>query len=262
MLKRLFKRNTHNLLFKALAGFGRSMNRFYENRNHDVFSNGEYTVLKKLRKIEPKVIFDVGANIGNYAELIIKTNPTAQILCFEPVHKTFSILKKNLSHHANKITFVQKGLFKENTTREINLYPENEHASLFDIKGLDYKIVEKEMIDLVSCDSFMNQEQFGGVDFIKLDLEGGEMDALHGMQNALTNGKIRAIQFEYGYINTTTKNLLVDYYDFFKKYDYILGKIYPKSVEFRDYKHKHEDFIGPNFIALHKDDSELIDILR
>ena len=46
-LKRLFKRNSHNNLLKALAGFGRAINRLYENRNHDIYSNGELTLLKK-----------------------------------------------------------------------------------------------------------------------------------------------------------------------------------------------------------------------
>ena len=262
-LKRFFKRNTHNLLFKALAGFGKSMYRFYENRNHDALSNGEFIVLKKLAKIKPGTIFDVGANVGHYAELVIRTNPDATLYCFEPVQNTFMALEKNLGQFSkSNLQLVKQGLFKEDTSREINIYRTNELASLFDIKGIDYGVIKKEKIDLVSCESFMTREQIHTIDFIKLDLEGAEMDALLGMQNALANRKIRAIQFEYGYINITTKNLLGDYYAFFENCGYILGKVYPKSVEFRAYKHIHEDFIGPNFIAVHKSDSELINLLQ
>jgi hypothetical protein len=87
------------------------------------------------------------------------------------------------------------------------------------------------------------------------------MDALIGFKNAFKERKIRAVQFEYGYINITSKILLCDYYDFFKSYGYIVGKIYPKSVEFRDYAFKHEDFIGPNFLAIHREDLELIKLV-
>lgn len=262
-LKRFFKQNTHSLLFKALAGFGRSMNRFYENRNHDALSNGEYRVLSRISRLNPKIILDVGANVGNYAELIVQTNPTAMVYCFEPVKDTFLKLNEKFKSLAHKnIKLFQQGLFNENKTQEINLYPGDEHASLFDIKGIDYKIVKKEMIELVSFDSFMAKEKIAFVDFIKLDLEGAEMDAMHGMQEALMSKKIRAIQFEYGYINITTKHLLADYYEFFQRHGYILGKIYPKTVEFRDYQFKHEDFIGPNFIAVHSSDSELIGLLQ
>jgi hypothetical protein len=70
------------------------------------------------------------------------------------------------------------------------------------------------------------------------------------------------VQFEYGYINIATRILLIDYYEFFTKHGYIVGKLYPNKVEFRDYAFKHEDFIGPNFIAVRKTDIELIELLR
>ncbi|MBX2963076.1 MAG: FkbM family methyltransferase [Cyclobacteriaceae bacterium] len=239
------------------------MYRFYENRNHDPQSNGELRLLKQIARISPKIIFDVGANVGNYAELVIRTNPQVNLYCFEPVSATFENLERNLGKHSNKrILALKKGLFKENISHEINIYPGHEHASLFDIRGIDHKIVKRESIELITFDSFVEQQKIEHVDFVKLDLEGAEMDAIKGMHQSLLSKKIRAIQFEYGYINITSKNLLADYYDFFKAYDYILGKIYPKTVEFRDYKFKHEDFIGPNFLAVQKNDKELIELLR
>ena len=66
LFKRYFKRHSHNLFFKALAGLGRSFNRFYENRNHDMHSNGELQLLKTISTTNPKIIFDCGANRGNY----------------------------------------------------------------------------------------------------------------------------------------------------------------------------------------------------
>jgi len=262
LLKRLFKNNTHNLLFKLIAGVGTNVNRLYENRNHDALSNGELTVLKKLSKVHPNIIFDVGANKGHYAKLILDTNPDAHIYCFEPVNDTYAILERSFGDQVpSNVTLIKKGLYKVNSDFEINIFPSNEHASLFDLRGINYSYIRKEKIDLVSLDSFAENHRIGSIDFVKLDLEGAEMDALLGMKNALSMKKIRAIQFEYGYINVTTRNLLADYYDFFKKYDYVIGKIYPKTVEFRDYRIKHEDFIGPNYIAVRKDDSELIRLL-
>ena len=38
ILKRIFKQNTHNSFFKVLAGFGGSLNRLHENRNHDIYT--------------------------------------------------------------------------------------------------------------------------------------------------------------------------------------------------------------------------------
>ena len=59
----------------------------------------------------------------------------------------------------------------------------------------------------------------------------------------------------------STKKLLIDYYTFFEANGYVLGKVFPKIVEFRKYHFKYEDFIGPNFIAVKKTETALIKML-
>ena len=259
-LKQLFKKNTHNAFFKALAGFGRSLNRLYENRNHDIFSNGELTVLKKLAKLQPSIIVDGGANIGEYSLIAHKTIPTASIYSFEPVLSTYKKLKENISKKARIHPF-DKGLFSKTCSKEINIYPSSTHSSLVDIQGLAYESREKQTIELVKGDDFMKEMGIQSIDLLKIDVEGAEFDVLKGFESYLKEGKIKAIQFEYGYINITTKKLLLDYHNFFEERGYLLGKIFPKSVEFREYKYKYENFIGPNLIAVHKSQTKLIQLL-
>ncbi len=259
-LKRIFKRNTHNFLFKPLAGFGRSLNRLYENRNHDIYSNGELTVQKKIATFHPTVMIDGGANIGNYSLLFRQYCPSCRIYAFEPVADTFTRLKDNVSNYKNIIP-VKKGLYSENSTKEIRLFPSDTHSSLFDIQGIPYETTGVQTIELVRGDDFLREQRIDRVDLLKLDLEGAEYDALVGFEEALKHKKIRAVQFEYGYINITTKHLLIDFYHLFRDYGYIVGKIFPKTVEFRKYDFKYEDFLGPNFIAVDKEDKELIECL-
>ena len=97
---------------------------------------------------------------------------------------------------------------------------------------------------------------------MKLDLEGAEYEALKGFEESLRNKNIRVVQFEYGYMSISTKKLLIDYYELFYSYGYIVGKIFPKKVEFRDYNLKHENFIGSNYIAIAREDRELITCLK
>jgi FkbM family methyltransferase len=203
-IKILFKRNSHNDFFKVLAGFGRSLNRLYENRNHDINSNGELTILKKLSRINPLVIFDGGANIGKYSLVVNKMIPGALIYSFEPVKDTFEILKKNVGA-INKIIPACLGLYKNTCTKEINIFPSNTHSSIVDIKGLDYESKEKQTIELIKGDDFMKNNNISEIDFLKLDVEGVEYDAILGFEEHLENGKIKMIQFEYGYINISTK---------------------------------------------------------
>ena len=259
-LKRIFKQNTHNSFFKALAGFGRSLNRLYENRNHDIYSNGEITVLKKIAKTSPGIIIDAGANVGDYSILANQIMPACKIYAFEPVESTFQHLLSNIKDLKNVVP-IKKGLFKENCELAINLFASNEHSSIYDIEGLPIGSDSQQKIELVRGDDFIKDNQIDSIDFLKLDVEGAEYDALLGFENAIKHGAIKAVQFEYGYINISTKKLLVDYYNFFEANGYTVGKIFPKLVEFRKYHFKYEDFIGPNFIAVKKTETELIKML-
>ena len=258
--KRFFKRNSHNKFFKALAGFGRALNRLYENRNFDINSNGELTILKKLSKFNPSVIFDGGANIGKYSLLINQVIPDVKIYSFEPVKNTFEELEQNVDGIDN-ITPINYGLYKDTCTKEINIYPSNTHSSLIDIQGWKLDTKEKQTIELIRGDDFMKKNNITEIDLLKLDVEGVEYDAMLGFEEHIEKGKIKMIQFEYGYINISTKKLLIDYYNYLGNKGYLVGKIFPKTVEFRKYEFKYEDFLGPNFVAVKETETELIDLL-
>lgn len=259
-LKRFVKRNSHNSIFKNLAGFGRALNRFYENRNHDLYSNGELTIIKKISSLNPKFIIDGGANIGKYSTYLSKYCNDSKILAFEPVPATFKLLQSSMKSNKNVEVFCL-GLYSEKITKQINLFPSNTHSSLVKIEGLNYKSISTIEISLISGDEFLSEQKIKKIDFLKLDLEGAEYDALIGLKDSLKNRNIRLIQFEFGYINISTKKLLIDFYKLFSEFGYILGKVFPKIVEFRDYNFIYEDFLGPNFVAVHKDDAELINLL-
>ena len=258
--KRFFKRNTHNKFFKILAGFGRALNRLYENKNFDIYSNGEVTILKKISKFHPLVIFDGGANIGRYSLLTNQLIPDVKIYSFEPVKNTFEVLKKNVDD-VNNIIPIGYGLYKNNCTKEINIYPSHAHSSLINIQGWKVRSKEKQTIELINGDDFMKQNKITEIDLLKLDVEGVEYDAILGFEEHIEKGKIKMIQFEYGYINISTKRLLIDFYNYLENKGYLVGKIFPKTVEFRKYEFKHENFLGPNFIAVKKTETELIDLL-
>ena len=66
----------------------------------DVFSSGELSALQIMRYnfniADSPVLFDVGANIGNYTLMLSKLFPTASIHSFEPGKSTYSVLKGNV----------------------------------------------------------------------------------------------------------------------------------------------------------------------
>jgi hypothetical protein len=143
-----------------------------------------------------------------------------------------------------------------------NLYKSNTHASLFRIKGTENNPVNEVNVLLKQGDEFLISNNISKIDFLKIDAEGSEMEISRGFENSFSQGIIDAVQFEYGYINITTHVLLIDYFEFFNSYGFIVGKIYPKTVDFKEYSTKLENFIGSNYLAVRKDKKALIELLQ
>jgi len=96
------------------------------------------------------------------------------------------------------------------------------------------------------------------IDFLKVDVEGYEYKALNGFEHFLEFKLIRIVQFEYGYVNSITKNMMSDFYKFFEQYGYIIGKLNRQNVNFKSFSYSMNDFkSGPNYIAIRNDDDTL-----
>ena len=180
-LKRLFKKNTHNAFFKGLASFGKSLNRMYENKNYDIYSNGEVTIIKKVASHKDAIVIDGGANIGGYTKAVYALNSEAIIYSFEPVANTFETLSKNIAH-CTTARPVQHGLYSEIKEQEIHLFPSSTHSSLYDIKGWKHQSKETTTISLTTGDAFMKEYNLTNIDLLKIDVEGAEYEVLQGFK--------------------------------------------------------------------------------
>ncbi len=92
-------------------------------------------------------------------------------------------------------------------------------------------------------------------------MEGAEGTVLEGFKQAIQDQGISIIQFEYGPMNILARFLLRDAYDFLVQRGYVLGKIYPRGVEFRPYSFQAEDFVLSNYLAVLKDRTDLMQLL-
>ena len=77
-------------LVGKLRQYAHTFINWVDNFEYDVELNGERFVLERL---DPEVVFDVGANVGQWALMASAACPRAQIHCFEIVPDTFEKLK-------------------------------------------------------------------------------------------------------------------------------------------------------------------------
>ena len=63
----------------------------------DIHLNGELTIAKKIiANFKNPIVFDIGANIGDWSSAIIGISPEAEITIFEPNPNLFINLNKNM----------------------------------------------------------------------------------------------------------------------------------------------------------------------
>ena len=111
-------------------------------------------------------------------------------------------------------------------------------------------------------DAWLRSTAIEKVDFLKIDVEGAEMDGFNGFREAFLGQKIDLVQFEYGAINLITRVMLADFYRFFEEHGFVVGKLYPEGVGFKDYAIPDEDFSRPIYVACHSSRRDIIEAIR
>ena len=242
------------------------LNRAQGEGNDDPAVNGEYFLLDKIKKNHftgGNILFDVGANIGEYTKrAVLNTNNKLIIYCFEPVYNTFIVLNKFILK-ANIIPVNASLSDKDNVANiYISGYLSGTNSMHQRHPGALGEIRQDtvEEIKTIRGDSFCNENGIEHIHFLKIDTEGHELAVLKGFERMLSEGKIDFIQFEYGGCWIDARILLKDAFEYLLPKRYIIGKIHPKGVEiFKQYDFRQETFMYANYFAI---SSELFEIVK
>lgn len=145
---------------------------------------------KALIGVKDPIIFDVGANIGTYTTWMAKLLPQSKIYCFEPQRIVFQMLCGNIAinNFDNCYTY-NMAVGKSCDFIEIDEpnYFSKEDFGIFSL--IEDKIIEKSgnkyTIPLISLDFFMESYRIEKIDFIKIDVEGMDIDVLLGAKKTI-----------------------------------------------------------------------------
>jgi len=229
------------------------------NDNTDISQNGECQVLKKIMKEKQGnnfVLFDIGANIGNFSSAAIKMfreiypGKNIEIHAFEPLLSTFLKLQQHVGNEMN-CRLVNYGVSETAGISKLHYHENaNSFASLYNRVAVD--LPSETNISLIRLESYMSKENVSAIDFLKIDTEGHELSVLKSAGEYLTPTIIKAIQFEYGGTYIDARIYLKDIYSLLNSKGYDIYKIYPGKIRLRKYHPSMENFQYSNFIALGK----------
>ena len=196
----------------------------------DIEKGGEVNLMRQLSKKyvddRPYIIFDVGANQGAYTDALLENIQIKdlQIWCFEPAVNTFMALQSNLGSKTN--VFLNNIGFSNQSGQIALFYKESasDLSSLFPLEigyGIKEKLSDFEIVSIKTIDEFVTENDIPYIDFMKLDIEGNELNALSGASETISLGKVKAIQFEFGTCNIDSRTFFRDFWNLLSKRYYI-----------------------------------------
>lgn len=156
---------------------------------NEIIKKGEYDsntlafIHDVLSIIKPKVSLDIGANIGNHSLII--AGISERVISFEPIAFLFEVLQQNLKiNHFENATPVNVGLSTVDSEAEIFV----DHNGNLGSSSLTERHGDGELlsINLKNGDTLLAQMAITeGIDFIKIDVEGHEAEALLGLEKTI-----------------------------------------------------------------------------
>jgi FkbM family methyltransferase len=184
---------------------------------------------KIIQTYNINVVFDIGANIGQFGLELLQDNFNGKIISFEPTIDAHFKLEKLSRKYSNWIVHERVAIGERCGTVKINVAGNfAESSSILHMKSAheesapDSKYVSKEDVKLITLDSvFNNYVMTNDEILIKIDVQGYEEQVLIGAINSIK--KTRAVKLECSLVSLYEGDKRYEFYfDWLKKLGFVL----------------------------------------
>lgn len=163
----------------------------------DMRFNGELWLVERLRGTV-RTFVDVGANVGDWTEAMLRRHERAVGFCFEPSPSALAVLSpRALSWPTVRV--VPKAVSDEEGVMDFcDLGDAAQTSGAADVlgdSGGKGAVIE---VPVVTLDRELERLGVLDVDLLKIDAEGLDWRVLRGTAGLLSRGRVRVVQFEYG----------------------------------------------------------------
>jgi len=144
---------------------------------------GTYELQKQLvfwESIKPgMVVFDIGAHVGFYTMLAsVALGDQGEVVAFEPFPHNVDFLKRHLAiNHRRNVRIIEAAVGSRNSQGRFRTGADTSTGCVSDNGDL--------AVPLVALDDLVSSGAVQPPQIIKMDIEGGEYDALAGAKNLL-----------------------------------------------------------------------------
>lgn len=170
------------------------------NKDGVMAERSRFDDIKALVKTDSPIILECGASVGPMISLYLKLFSNPRVYAFEPQPQFVKIIKEKFSGNENVKVF-QNAVGNKNQKLKFNVL-NRPTASSFMAPTVMNKKYHNEQVDVkkvieveqVRLEDVIKEKE---VDFMKLDLQGYEIEALKGAEKLLKNIKVITTEIEF-----------------------------------------------------------------
>jgi len=147
------------------------------------------------------IVLDIGAYIGYYTLRASKaTGSRGKVIAIEPNPESFSILRENIKNNKlDNVIILNCAVGQSNGNVDLYISSHDCAASTTSPTMADqYKCKSRIKVHMITIDKLMQRLRIDRMDWMKIDIEGGELDALQGCQKIMKKSKNLKIVIETG----------------------------------------------------------------
>jgi FkbM family methyltransferase len=136
------------------------------------------------------VVFDCGANVGVFTRVALDAG-ASKIIAIEPAPENLECLRRNYKAEiaAGRVIVIPKGVWDKEDVLSLRIDPKNSAADSFVIQRAT--ATSTIQVPLTTVDKLVTDLKLDKVDYIKMDIEGAEPNALTGAHDTIAKWKPR-----------------------------------------------------------------------
>jgi FkbM family methyltransferase len=226
-----------------MTGLERLTKKIFQNfgiliRKYNPATSEELRRIKLFEHYHIDLVFDIGANKGQYATGIMDAGYKNKIVSFEPLSSAHSQIKTASEKHNNWTVAERCAIGSKKEEIEINISANSVSSTLLNmldthIEGApESKIIGKEKVQVHPLDEIAKQFLNGSKNiFLKIDVQGFEQEVLKGAQEMLSKAKGVEMEISLVPLYENQNWLLAEILDYMTKKGFRLTSIVPAFTD-------------------------------